>query len=123
MSASLALLAAAAAPLAYGEGPTVPWARIVLSLLFCLAVAVGAIAVIRRRAGQPPLGALTALLLPRGGHAVPRQLELLERLALTPTSQVCLVRCGDRRLVVLVSPGGAQVVDGPAPGDTPENTP
>lgn len=110
MGASLATLAAATAPLAYGEGPTVPWARIVLSLLFCLALGIGAIAFIRKRAGRASLGPI-AMLLQGAERSKERELELLERLPLTATSQICLVRCGNRRLLVLVSPGGAQLIE------------
>jgi hypothetical protein len=122
MNASLALLAAATAPLAYGEGPTVPWARIVLSLLFCLALGVSAIVAIRRRSGHAVPGPI-ALLFQGTGRAAPRQLELLERLALTATSQLCLVRCGDKRLLVLVSPVGAQVIEGPVTDGPEEREP
>ena len=122
MNASLAMLSAATAPLAYGEGPTVPWARIVLSLLFCLALGIGAIAFLRRRSGQAALGPI-ALLLQGVGPAKPRELELVERLALTPTSQLCLVRCNDKRILVLVSPAGAHVVEGLAAGGGEERVP
>jgi flagellar biogenesis protein FliO len=110
MHAGLDLLAAATAPIVYGEGPSIPWARVVLSLLFCIALAVAAIAFIRKRSGQAALGPLTGLI-PRVERGVPRKLELLERLPLAATSQLCLVRCGDKRLLILVSSGGAQLIE------------
>jgi flagellar biogenesis protein FliO len=110
MDAGLTLLAAAAAPIAHGSAFSVPWARIALSLLFCIALAVAAIALIRRRTGHTALGPIAALIA-RGEQAAPRGLELLERLPLTATSQLCLVRCGDERLLILISPGGAQLIE------------
>lgn len=110
MHAGLAQLAAAAAPIAYGEGPSVPWARIVLSLLFCIALAFGAVAFVRWRSGQAGPGSLASLLR-RVERGTARRLELLERLPLTPTTQLCLVRSGNSRLLVLVSPGGAQLIE------------
>ena len=114
MNTGLILLATAAAPIGQADGPSVPWARIVLSLLFCIALAVAAIAFIRKRSGQAALGPL-ATLMSHVERGAPRQLELLERLPLTATSQLCLLRCGESRLLVLVSPAGAHVVERTTP--------
>ena len=89
MVASLDILATASATLAYGSGPAVPWGRIALALLFCLGLSVAAIAFLRRRGGQ--IGPQAAWWPIRGSRAAAqRELELLERLALTPTSQLLL---------------------------------
>ncbi len=41
----------------------------------------------------------------------PRNLELLERLALTPHHSLHLVRVGDRRLLVAAAPSGCTVLE------------
>ena len=116
----LDILAPAAAAMAYGEGPTIPWGRIALALLFCLGLAAAAIAFLNLRTGQA--GPRTRWL-PAGlsGAAAQRELELLERLPLTPTSQLLLVRCGGERLLLLSSAAGAQLLRELPPGGIPEN--
>jgi flagellar biogenesis protein FliO len=99
----------AAQPIGQADAFAVPWARIILSLLFCLTLAVGAVALLRRRSGAPPIPSF-ARLLARPDRARERDLELLERLQLSPASQLCLVRCGERRLLLHVAAAGAQVL-------------
>jgi flagellar biogenesis protein FliO len=106
----ITMLSAASATIGQSAGFSVPWARIALSLLFCLTLAVAAIAFIRRRSGAAVLPSF-ASLLSSAERGKQRDLELLERLQLSPASQICLVRCGNKRLLVHVSAGGAQVLE------------
>jgi hypothetical protein len=87
----------------------VPWARIVLAFLLCAGLAVAAIAFMRWRTGQ---GGATPIWLQmtRGTGTPERELELVERLALSPTTQLVSVRWGARKLLILASPAGAQVL-------------
>ena len=110
MSIDLDLLAAASSALAYGEGLSVPWARIVLAFLLCVGLAVAAIAFMRWRTGQ---GAPRPfwLQMGRGAGDGQSELELLDRLALSPTTQLVAVRWGEKKLLVLASPAGAWLID------------
>jgi hypothetical protein len=113
---------AAGAALSYGEGPSVPWARIVLAFLLCAGLAVAAIAFLRWRTGR---GAPSPfwLQMMRGAGEGERELELVERLSLSPTTQLVVVRWGGRKLLILASPSGAQLLGdrpGAAPGEADE---
>jgi flagellar biogenesis protein FliO len=105
----LAFLIRAAEPIGQASEFAVPWARIVLSLLLCLALAVWAIAFLRRRSGAAPIPMFARLLAQSDGDRE-RQLELVERLQVSPASQICLVRCGDKRFLFHVSSAGAQLL-------------
>jgi flagellar biogenesis protein FliO len=108
----------AAAPIGQVDGFAVPWARIALALLFCLTLAVGAIALLRRRSGSPALPPFASFLSSHERDRE-RELELVERLQLSAASQICLVRCGEERLLLHVSATGAQLlarIDGPGGG-------
>lgn len=74
-----------------------------LAVVFVLALAVGAARWLRR-------GGLcrAARSLARGRL---RRLELLERLPLGPHQALCLVRCGDRLLTLLVHSGGGLLLE------------
>ena len=103
------LLAAAGTALSYGEGPSVPWARIVLAFLLCAGLAVAAIAFLRWRTGQAGASPIW-LQMTGGASACERELELLERLALSPTTHLAVVRWGERKLLILASPAGARLL-------------
>lgn len=107
-------MAAAGTALSYGEGPSVPWARIVLAFLLCAGLAVAAAAFLRWRTGR---GAPSPfwLQMARGAGDGRRELELLERLSLSPTAQLLVVRWGEKKLLILASPAGAQLL-GDEPG-------
>ena len=115
MPFDLDLLTAAGSALSYGEGPSVPWARIVLAFLLCAGLAAAAIAFMRWRTGQGAPGPFW-LQMTRGAGDGQRELELVERLSLSPTTQLVVVRWGERKLLILSSPRGAHVV-GDKPGD------
>lgn len=119
MAIDLDFLAAAGAALAYGEGPSVPWARIVLAFLLCAGLAVTAIAFMRWRTGQRGPSSFW-LQMARGSGDGQRELELVERLALSATTQLVVVRWGERKLLILASPSGAQTLGEKDGGAEPE---
>jgi|YNPMSStandDraft_1061717.scaffolds.fasta_scaffold04962_6 hypothetical protein len=77
--------------------------RQLLAVAFVLALAAGAAWWLRR-------GARLGRLRPGAGGRL-RRLELLERLPLGPQQSLCLVRCGDRALTVLLYAGGGLLVE------------
>jgi hypothetical protein len=105
----LDLVAAAGSALSYGSGPSVPWVRIVFAFLLCAGLAVAAVAFMRWRTGQGSTAPFW-LQMTRGTAAGERELELLERLALSPTTQLVSVRWGARKILILAAPTGAQVL-------------
>ena len=114
----LDLLTVASTALSYGEGPAVPWARIVLAFLLSIGVAVAAIAFMRWRAGQGGPN-LPWLQIRRGAADAQRELELVERLVLSATTQLVVVRWRERKLLILVSPTGAEVLSEDGAAVTP----
>jgi hypothetical protein len=113
MSIPFLVTTALAAP-AYGQtvGPAIPWARIVVAFLVCIAFAVGAILWLRSRQGLPT-DVRTLLGQLRQSKASDPQAPLLieQRLRASPTSQFVILRCGERRYLVHTGPQGAQNID------------
>ena len=121
MPIELELLAAAGNALSYGEGPSVPWARIVLAFLLCVGLAVAAIAFMRWRTGQGGPGPIWSQIV-RGAGGGDRELEQIERLALSPTTQLFVVRWREKKLLILSSSSGAQVIGEEHAGGSGEPT-
>lgn len=119
MPSDLDLLAAAGTALSYGAGPSVPWARIVLAFLLCIGLAAAAIAFMRWRTGRGVSGPVW-LQMTRGAKHRQRELEMVERLALSPTTQLVVVRWGGKKLLILSSSSGAQVLSEENDGAPPE---
>ncbi len=117
MPFDLDLLTAAGSALSYGEGPAVPWARIVLAFLLCAGLAAAAIAFLRWRTGPGGPGPFWQQII-RGAREGQRELELVDRLALSSTTHLVVVRWGERKLLIVSSSSGVQVLteshDGPA---------
>lgn len=108
------LLLVATAPPAMGQAPdlSIPWARIVLGLLFCLGLVVVAIMLIRKRQGLPNrLADLRGAFSTSSFLASEGVLQIEHRLRLTPGSQVIILRCAERRYLVHLGPQGAQLLD------------
>ena len=119
---SLLVLAAAGARFGRAADPDIPWLRIALAFLFCIALAVAAILLLRRYQGGriDPATLLTGLVRP-GPAATPRALRLEERLRLSATSQVLVLAWGGTSYLVHVGATGAQLIDrrpaGPVDGE------
>lgn len=115
------LLLVATAPPAVTHAPdlSIPWARIVLGLLFCLGLVVVAVLLIRQRQGLPNRladwrSALSATSIGAGNEV----LQIEQRLRITPASQLIILRCAERRYLVHLGPEGAQMLDRLADHDT-----
>lgn len=110
--ALLTILAQAVPAYSRAADPVVPWARLILALLFCIILAAGAIIWLRARQGAAlDLRALADRLAGAGKTAVPPEMEVEERLRVSPTGQLLRVRCGLRRYLVHIGPHGAHLID------------
>ena len=78
------------------------------AVLFVLALLSGAVYALRSKK-------LPGLARTMRFDTGPKRLQVLERVALTAQHTLCLVRIGDRELIVTTAPGNCQVV--PAPQD------
>lgn len=110
-------LAANAAPmtgLASGTDPAVPVGRIVLAFMFCIVLAIAAIGFIRVRNGMP--------LLPNGirwrigktlSYAAPspEKLQIVQRLSVTPNSQLVVLKRGRQNYLLHLTNHGATEID------------
>lgn len=81
--------------LGQGSDVQVPWWRLIATLILCIGLAVGgAYALKARLRGAPALN--------NGA----RRLELVETLRLSHQIDICLLKCGDRALIVAATPQG-----------------
>lgn len=90
----------------------IPWLRIALAFLFCIALAVGAITLLRLRQGQwtlPHWGRDWVGRL-RDKRAGPARLSVVERVALSPGHQVILLRCDDKCHLIHLGPQGSALI-------------
>lgn len=110
MIPQIASLAAAAAPLATGSGPEIPWSRIILAFFFCIGLAVAAITFIRARGGGNDM---RSLLKGLGAKMTgePDELTLVSRLRIGPGHQVCVIRCKHREYLLHIGPQSALLID------------
>lgn len=108
----LFLLSAAPRALAQAPDLSIPWARIVLGLLFCIGLAFIAVMVIRQRQGLPislaDLRQAFATGQPRPDSGA---LQIEQRIRLTAASQIVVLRCAERRYLVHLGNQGAQLID------------
>ncbi len=76
------------------------------AILFVLALMAGALFLLKKKR----LGGFRADLRVGGGT---RRLQVLERVSLTPQHTLCLVRVGERLIMVTTAPGNCHVLDAP----------
>ena len=94
----------ASAQIGISDPPALPWLRVILALILCLAVAVSAILFIRNAKGQSsPLAIFT-----RSFRAGPeKQIEIIETRRASEQGQLCLFHyCDDAYLVLITQDGG-----------------
>lgn len=110
------------ATLAGGSGPDIPWLRIILSLLFCLVLAAGAVLALRHYHAQGSGGSGGLLARLRAGPAglTKPRLAILEARRIGPAGQLCLVTFGGRELLLGVTQGAITVL---AERDLPPDDP
>lgn len=113
-AAAAALAALAAAPafaqrLGQNEGVDMPVWRILGALLFCLALALAAAIVLRRRLNGP-----NPLVFGRA-----RRLALVESLRLSHQVDLCIVSLDGRELLLASTPHGATLIDPSLPAAAP----
>ena len=95
---SLPLLAAASPQYATGGEIAVPWARLALAFFICVALAAAAIHMMRQRYGSAAPRGFSDFLSRK--EQVEAEIEIVERVRITPSGQLCLVRCGERRYLI-----------------------
>lgn len=116
-AAALPLLLALPAPvfaqgLTGGSAPEIPWLRLVLAFALCIAVAYGAILLVRRhqRGGGP---ILPAVLFARRSGSTTRRISVIETRRASPTADLCLVECDGEIWLLALTAAGAIVLKGP----------
>ena len=112
--ATLATAVGDAAPLATGTAPAIPWGRLVLAFAFCIVIALGAIAFIRKRNNMPLLSDDTLRRLGMGGGAgtMPHdRLQITQRLSVTPNSQLVVLKRGSQNYLLHLTNTGATEID------------
>lgn len=105
---------ASANGLGNGTAPEVPWLRIVISLLFCLALAAAAIVAIKR--SRIGIGGF----LKSGRKLRQPEIHVVETRRIAPHASVCLVEFDGRHLLLGVSAQGVAVIAERAASDLSE---
>lgn len=109
---TLTILVQAASVHGQPPDPVIPWGRILFAFLFCIALAVGAILWLRARHGVfTDLRGVARRVTRRHPAPVHDELEVQNRLRVSPSSQVMVLRCGERRYLVHMGGQGAQLID------------
>ncbi|HTN14548.1 MAG TPA: hypothetical protein VL094_07055 [Sphingomonadaceae bacterium] len=95
-----------------GSAPAIPWLRLVLAFGLCIAIAIGAVLLLRRhqRRGGP---VLPAALFQRHGVASQRRISVIETRRASSTADLCLVECDGQTWLIALTPAGATVLKGP----------
>lgn len=99
---------------AVDTGPDIPWLRIVLAFLFCIGIAVAAIAFMRVRNGLPTMPkALRERLIQNPDYTDLRsdRLEVVQRVGIMPSGQLLVVRRGTRNYVLYLTAHGSSEID------------
>lgn len=108
LAAVLLPACAHAATLAGGSSPQIPWVRLIVSLVFCLGLALSAILVMRRMQQQGTGGILRRM---RGERpAAPDTFRILEARRISPTSHLCLVEFDGREFLLAATDHAVEVV-------------
>lgn len=99
---------AARAPIGIPDSPGIPWLRIILVLLLCLAVSVGAIFAIRRFNGRDASPLLLSKLKGISGSA---EIDIVETRRASVHGHVCLFHCRGNAYLVAMTAGGTTLID------------
>lgn len=99
-----------AAALTSGSAPAVPWVRLLLSLMLCLALAGGAIALLRRHQRSGLTFRLPGLLR-KSALAAPARLKILETRRASQHADLCLAELDGEAYFLALTPGGVTVLN------------
>ncbi|MCB5423825.1 flagellar biosynthetic protein FliO [Altererythrobacter sp. CC-YST694] len=103
---------ALAGQLAGGSSPDIPWLRMLLALAFCIALAFGAVLLLKRhQRGGGPIA--PSALFQRRGQASARRISVIETRRASPTADLCLVECDGETWLLAVTASGATILRGP----------
>ena len=99
--------------LVQGDGPDIPWVRIVLMFALCIGLAIAAIGFVRLRHGLPflpdrPGGSSRQSPSPKDQND---GLTVAQRLSAGPSSQFIILARGNQRYLLHVSPQGVTEID------------
>lgn len=90
------------------DPPGLPWLRIIVALVFCLSVAVGAILAIKayhsRGFSIPSISKLT-------GGAQKKEIEIIETRRASDQGQLCLFHYAGSAYLIVITSGGATLLD------------
>jgi hypothetical protein len=96
--------------LASGTAPGIPWVRLLLSFAFCIALAWGAVVMLKhyqRRGIGNPLKELFA----KQGAAPSRRIAIIETRRAGLHTDLCLVDCDGETYFLALTPAGVSVLD------------
>jgi hypothetical protein len=117
LSAALWPMAAQAQSLGGAPDFEFPILRLVLGLLLCALVAIVAALMLKRfmhRGSMPRLEKWSDLV-----RAPARRIRVLETHRVSPHGDVCMLTCGGREYLIVLSPAGATVIHDTAEQETP----
>lgn len=100
--------------LAQGAAPDIPWVRIALVMILCVALAFAAVGFLRIRYGLPFLPDRITNPITSAGIVTQtpgEKLAIVDRVAAGPSSQFIVLGRGEQRYLLHVSQAGATVVD------------
>lgn len=110
--ATMPFLAAAATQgsghIGIADAPGIPWLRIMFALLFCIALAVGAIFAVRTYQSRGfSTGLLTRLRQVSGAP----EIEIVETRRASMQGHICLFHCRGSAYLVAITAGGTTLID------------
>lgn len=102
-----------AVDLAQGGSPDIPWVRILVVLLLCIALAVAAVGFVRLRHGMAflPERFINPMRSPAAELSEKKRLVISERISAGPTSQFVILTRGTQKYLLHVSQQGVTEID------------
>ena len=109
-----------AATIATGAGPEIPWFRLAMAFAFCILVAWGAIALIRRRQLRGIANPLETVLGATRGSAE-RRIRIIETRRASQHGDLCLVELDGQQFFLALTANGVTVIER-SPADSESGT-
>ncbi len=101
---------AAAAVLATGTGPSIPWGRLFVVLAFCLVLAWGAIVFVRHYQNRSVANPLEGLF-GRAKAGLPRRIRIIETRRASQHADLCLVECDGQTYLLALTAQSVTVLE------------